>query len=247
MMLDAIKGDMQDDLDEDNEQFEKDAKLNHVAKQGEFNELTIVATALVLLVAGYDTTGSTLSFLCYQLAKNPEIQDRLRAEIQEVTGDSDEEVTYDHLSKMTYMDQIISETLRFHTPLSALQRVASNDYKLPGSDLIIEKEMGVWINTMAIHFDTKHYSNPNVFDPEHFNKEAKAARHPYAFLPFGQGPRGCIGMRFALLEAKLALANIVRKFVLLPSEKTKEPLELDPHASIAYVKNGLYVKAEKLQ
>ena len=67
----------------------------------------------------------------------------------------------------------------------------------------------------------------------------------YAYLPFGQGPRGCIGMRFALMEAKLALANIVRKFNLLPSEKTKEPLVLDPMAGIAYVKDGLYIKAER--
>ena len=67
----------------------------------------------------------------------------------------------------------------------------------------------------------------------------------YAFLPFGQGPRGCIGKRFALLEAKLALANIVRSYTLLPSSKTIEPLELDPNTQIAYVKNGLYIHVEK--
>ena len=67
----------------------------------------------------------------------------------------------------------------------------------------------------------------------------------YAFLPFGQGPRGCIGMRFALLEAKLALASIIRKYNLSPSSKTQEPLELDPTTAIAYVKHGLYIKAEQ--
>ena len=64
-------------------------------------------------------------------------------------------------------------------------------------------------------------------------------------MAFGQGPRGCIGMRFALLEAKLALANIVRKFTILPSDKTKKPLVLDPQAQIAYPKDGLYIKLEK--
>jgi cytochrome P450 family 6 len=66
----------------------------------------------------------------------------------------------------------------------------------------------------------------------------------YAYLPFGQGPRGCLGLRFALLEAKLALANIVRHYTLLPSEKTQEPLEWDPQSAISYVKNGLWVTAE---
>ena len=68
----------------------------------------------------------------------------------------------------------------------------------------------------------------------------------YAYLPFGQGPRNCIGMRFALMEAKLGVANIVRRYNLLPSEKTLEPLQLDPQSGIAYVKGGLHIKVEKL-
>ncbi len=65
-------------------------------------------------------------------------------------------------------------------------------------------------------------------------------------MPFGQGPRGCLGMRFALLETKLGLANIIRRFNLCPSPKTKEPLEYDPQSGIAYVKDGIYVKAERI-
>ena len=67
----------------------------------------------------------------------------------------------------------------------------------------------------------------------------------YAYLPFGQGPRGCVGMRFALMEAKLGLANVVRRYTLLPSDKTVEPLKLDPQSGIAYVKDGLHVKVER--
>ena len=178
LMLDAIKSEADQDLDVDQEQFDQDAKLNHVAKKGDFDEMTIVATAMVFLVAGYDTTGTTLSYACYQLAQNPDVQDRLRAEIEEVMGDSSRQVTYDDLSKMTYMDQVISETLRFHSPAGVLKRSATKEYHVPGTDVIIEEGMMVWVNVQALHKNPEHYSNPQVFDPEHFNKEAKAARNP---------------------------------------------------------------------
>ena len=152
--------------------------MNHEAKRGEFDELVIVATAIVLLVAGYDTTGTTLSYACYALAKNPEIQDRLREEIEELVDDPNKEISYDDLTKMHYLDQIISETLRYFNPISLLQRCAQRDYKLPGHDLVVEKDMNVWINVFAIHMDKKYYETPEVFNPDHFSKEAKANRHP---------------------------------------------------------------------
>ncbi len=252
--------------DEHSSSFQ-DAALKHKAtRRHEFDELVIVATAIVILVAGYDTTGTTLAFAIYELSKNPDVQERLRNEVEDIVGDA-EEITYDHIQSMTYLDQVISETLRFHTPIPFTQRATSKPYKIPGnetcnkpsyqycdccycsslgSDLVLEEDFQIWINVSTIHFDPKHYPDPHKFNPEHFNKENKANRHPYAFQSFGQGPRGCVGMRFALLEAKLALANIVKRYNLLPSPKTKEPLELDPLSGIAYVKGGLFLKAEKL-
>ena len=149
-----------------------------MAKRGEFDELVIVATAVVLLVAGYDTTGTTLAFACYQLAKNPEIQEKLREEVEEIVGDSSRELTYDDLQNMTYVDQIISETLRFRSLIPLLNRVVEKDYKLPGHDIVLKRDQSVWINVMSPHFDPNHYANPYVFDPEHFSKEAKAKRNP---------------------------------------------------------------------
>ena len=196
-------------------------------------------------MAGYDTTGTTLAYASYQLARNPEIQEKLRNEIEDLVDSDNSEMTYEDIQSMTYLDQIISETLRFHNPIAILNRSPSKDYQIPGHDMVIPKDQMVWINAIGIHFNPKYYETPDEFNPDHFTKEAKTNRNPYAFLPFGQGPRACIGMRFALLEAKLALSNMVRKFTLLPSEKTKEPLELDPTSGIAYPKNGLYIKLEK--
>ena len=142
------------------------------------DELVIVATAIVFLVAGYDTTGTTLAFVCYQLAKNPDIQDKLRAEVLDTVEDPSAKIKYEDLMKMTYLDQIISETLRFHNPAALVQRVTLNDYKVPGHDLTIEKGTQVWVNCVSIHYNKEHYANPNTFDPDHFSKEAKASRNP---------------------------------------------------------------------
>ena len=137
----------------------------------------MVSTAIVLLVAGYDTTGTTLAYCCYQLGKNPDIQDRLRREIENET-DEHEDITYDQVQSMSYLDQIISEVLRLHNPASILQRAANRDYQFPNTDLFIPKGTGVWINGAAVHMDPKHYETPEVFNPDHFSKEAKAKRHP---------------------------------------------------------------------
>jgi cytochrome P450 family 6 len=178
LMVDAIKGEVTEDKEHEDNQFEKDAKLNHQTKKGEFDELTIIATSIVLMVAGYDTTGTTLAFACYQLAKSPEVQDRLRAEVEDAAGESNELLTYDEIQDMHYLDQIISETLRFYNPASLLQRSSTKKYKVPGHDFVIEKDTSVWVNTLAIHMDPAHYPNPTEFNPDNFNKENKAKRNP---------------------------------------------------------------------
>ena len=120
-----------------------------------------------------------LAYALYELAKNPEIQERLQSEIDEVTnGDAEKIITYEDLQNMTYLDQVISETLRFHTLLPMLQRSTNKEYKLPGYDLVIPENTELMINVMAIHFDPKHYGDPDNFNPDHFSKEAKAQRSP---------------------------------------------------------------------
>ncbi len=95
----------------------------------------------------------------------------------------------------------------------------------------------------ALHSDPAVYPNPKEFNPDNFSKENKAKRSPYSFMPFGQGPRGCIGMRFALLEVKVALAEIIQNFILSPSEKTQEPLVLDMMK--ATPKGGIHINVER--
>ena len=251
MMLDAINGKITNDKDDqdDKSQFDKDSEIVFKAKDGQMDDVSIAATAMVFMIAGYDTTGSALSFACYQLSKNPEVQEKLRREIDDVMGDGedDKDLTYSDIQNMEYLEAVICETLRFHMIIAVLQRVAITEYKVPGTDLILPQGTQLEIDVPAIHFDPEHYANAENFDPEHFSKEAKAKRHPYAFLAFGHGPRSCIGMRFALVEAKMALARIVKEFIILPSNKTQEPLKDDPQNAISYPQDGLYVRVEKRQ
>ena len=242
MLADAMKGELKEEPNEVLDQFDQDTKLKEVIQKKDYDEFSIVSTVIVLLISGYDTTGSLLAWVLYELAKNQSVQDRLYEEIE--SHSEGNEVTYEEMQSMTYLDQILSETLRLHSPLALLSRASREEYKIPGTDVVLPKGTNVWVNTIGIHTDPKHYETPRIFNPDHFSKESKGKRSPYAFVAFGQGPRNCIGMRLALLEAKIALATIVKQYRILPSAKNTEPLILDPKQSIKYPKSGLYVKLE---
>jgi len=240
---DVSKIDNNEIEDSQKDQYEKDMEMSHTVKNKQFNEDTIVATSLVLLVAGYDTTGMTLSFLSYELAKNPNIQEKLQEEIDQAFDDNNGEMPdYSSIQGLPYLDACIHEALRLHTPVGNLFRACTSDYKLPGTDYTIRKNDVLSISAIGIHNDEKFYPNPTQFNPDNFSKEARQSRSPYTFLAFGQGPRACIGMRFALLEAKVAVAMMMRKFTFLPSTKNPDVMELDPTSQLGYIKVGIWSK-----
>ena len=175
LMLDAIKGELNNENEIEND-FEKDAKLKVVNNAKELDELVIVANAIVLMVAGYETTSNLLSYACYELANNPQAQEILRNEIEEWNLDS--EFTYDQIQSMVYLDQVIHETLRLYPGSGFFERTATKDYKVPGHDLVIERGTQIWVNKIAIHRNPKYFENPNEFNPDNFSKEAKQSRHP---------------------------------------------------------------------
>jgi len=184
----------------------------------------IVANAWVFLLGGFETTANTLTYCCYLLAKHPDIQQRVYEEIvQHVQIGQDLE--FDVLSQLIYLDQVISETLRMYPPvvLMITREVASDtqigDYDIPAGTNI---QIPVW----QVHHNPDIWPNPHTFDPDRFLPKRKKERHPMAWIPFGAGPRGCIGLRFALLETKVALAKILIKYRILPCKRTEEDLTL---------------------
>ena len=163
----------------DYEAGEEDSKLEHNADKKDFDELTIVATAMVMLIAGYDTTAQTLSFCAYELVKNPAIQKRLQEEIDDVMAENDGKLPdYNQIMGMEYLDMVLHETLRRRPPLGLITRGRVKDYVIPGTEVKINAGEDLFVNIAGIHMDPKHYPDPQTFDPERFSKENRAKRHP---------------------------------------------------------------------
>ncbi|KAF2882934.1 hypothetical protein ILUMI_23239 [Ignelater luminosus] len=206
----------------------------------------MAAQAFVFFIAGFETSSTTLTFCFYELVTNPEIQERLRLEIKTVLEKHDGKLTYNSIMEMTYMDWCVNETLRKYPPVPALTRSCTQPYKIPNSDVVIDKDVQVLIPILGIQHDPVYYPEPEKFDPERFSPENKAKRHPYAWLPFGEGPRSCIGMRFGLMQTKVALAVLIGNYKFSLNSKTRYPMVLDPKSVIMAPLGGVWLNVEKI-
>ncbi|GFX24999.1 cytochrome P450 9e2 [Trichonephila clavipes] len=135
------------------------------------------------------------------------------------------EMSYDVVREMKILDAVVTETLRMHPPVGSGERTAVEEYKLGDTGIVLEKGMRIGFLIYAMHYDPEFFPDPETFNPERF-MEGYEPKHPqYAYLPFGAGPRNCLGMRFALLEIKMCLANLLRHYRLKPHASTKVPVQ----------------------
>jgi cytochrome P450 len=149
------------------------------------------------------------------------------------------------VSNLEYL--YIPETLRKYPPAPSVGRDSKTDYKIPGTDKIFEKKLQVSIPIYAIHHDAKIYPDPEKFDPDRFAPKEVAKRHPCSFLPFGDGPRVCIGLRFAMTEAKFALTKLLMNFSFtFDSENTPEILKPNLNKGLLQPSTPVYIKIKKL-
>ena len=195
---------------------------------------------LLFMLAGYETTSTALASSTYVLATQPDIQDKLRAEIDEQEWNEDNQVNYDTVMNMKYLDLFVREVLRMYpVTTTVMTRECNTATNVCGHE--IEKGCVIQPDLFPIHFDVNLWGpeDPNIFYPErHLVK-----RHPAAFMPFGIGPRNCVGMRFALMEVKMCLAQILREYMILPGEKIEEGFQFDENLVIR--PNGIHIKLEK--
>lgn len=211
------------------------------SKKHFLNNSEVMANCLLFMIGGYETTGTTLSFIIHLLVNYPEIQERVREEINAVL--QNEELGYSAISKMQYLSQVISEALRLYPPVLTFttrkvgKTFTYKNYKLP-KDLAIQSAL--W----QMQRNPDIWENSNKFDPDRFSPERKESIDSFAYQPFGNGPRNCIGMRFAYLVIKMALASLLHSFRFVPGNKTEsDPPQLEIRLFQMNPLNGVYVKA----
>ncbi|KAK3924699.1 Cytochrome P450 6k1 [Frankliniella fusca] len=205
-------------------------------------EKEMAAHVFVFFLAGFETTSTTISFALFELAKNPEAQEKLLEEIDAVLKKSKGEVTYDTIMNMPYMEMVVQETMRMYPPVPFLTRQAMVRRQLPLTDLTLDKGTRLLIPVSALHYDPRYWDKPDRYDPSRFTEEAKQTRPAMVYLPFGDGPRICIGMRMGLVQVKTALVSILSRARVSMVPGTPTEAEMNPRTVIPTPMDGIRLR-----
>ncbi|XP_060063954.1 cytochrome P450 3A24-like [Ylistrum balloti] len=201
----------------------------------------LTAQSLLFLLAGYETTSTTLAYIVYEMAVNQKVQTTLQEEIDRYFPDQADNPSYDAIQRMEYLDMVWCETLR-KCPLAStvVARECMENCIIEGIKLT--KGMLIHANVWALHYNAELWGeDPDQFVPERFSAERKRKRNPMAWMPFGSGPRACVGLRLAQLQGKMAMIRLFKNYRIVPSEKLSIPLKYVEGATII-PKNGVPIK-----
>ncbi|XP_013110124.2 cytochrome P450 6a9 [Stomoxys calcitrans] len=205
----------------------------------------MAAQTLIFFQAGYETSAYTLTYALYELAHHEEVQQEARLEILKTLDKYNHKLTYECLGEMVYLEQIINETLRLYPASPLIIRQCTEDYRVAGTENIsIDKGQMVIIPVYSLQRDKRYYSHPNNFNPDNFRPDSIDSE---SILSFGDGPRNCIGRRFAKMQITIGLINLLRKFKFQICESTPNPIEFKNSSVLLSPKNEIYLKVEKIQ
>lgn len=234
------KGAIEMEKDEENEYL-----VGKEAAKMEWTDDDFVAQSLIFFLAGFETATTLFNYMAYELATNPDIQDKLLQEIdatiEHLNGKA---IDYETIQKMKYLDMVVQESLRKHPPSVGVDRVCNRPYVLQdkaGQKVTLQPGDAVLFPVTGFHRDPKYWPNPEKFDPERFSDENKHKIDAGVYQPFGMGPRQCIGNRFALMETKILFYSFLEEFKIVPYEKTQIPLEFRKGTFGTYAKNGIWL------
>ncbi|MGV1906102.1 cytochrome P450 [Agrobacterium cavarae] len=183
-------------------------------------DVEIIDNLMTFITAGHETTALGLAWTFDLLARNPECEALVLAEIEEVTRGG--EARPEHIGELNYLRQVFSEAMRLYPPAPIITRTALKGFKL--GDYLVPEGTVMFVPIYAVHHHAAIWNEPEKFDPDRFLTDATKARHRYAYMPFGAGPRVCIGNAFAVMEAVAVLAVILQKLRLRTDGITPEPL-----------------------
>ncbi|KAK7788572.1 hypothetical protein R5R35_000158 [Gryllus longicercus] len=213
-----------------------------------YTEADALGHAVTFLTEGSETSSITLGFAWYELARHPAVQEELRQEVAAARGANGGRLPFEALMELPLLDQVLQETLRLHAPLMAMEKTCTRATELRGADGVacrVEPGTLVVIPVRALHHDPAFYPEPLRFDPGRWAPGNRERLVKYTYLPFGEGPRICLGMRFAQLQVKLALAYVVEKFDIKTTPKTPNPVVQDPTYFLTCAKGGLWLRFEE--
>ncbi|KAL1116148.1 hypothetical protein AAG570_005643 [Ranatra chinensis] len=207
---------------------------------------------MTLFLDGNETSSIAMAFALYELAAHPQVQQQLRQEIFTAGISTTSGITYDKLHALNYLDMVMNETLRLHPPVQVLTRVATEECCLTtstGQEFKLRKGMLVTVPVLALHTDPALHNDPTKFLPERFSPEVRKHMDKFSFLPFGEGPRICLGFRFGMTEAKLGVVALLTEFeVRLSPLMLNKEIQLNPMSTFLHTaKNGLWLQFVPLQ